>query len=219
LALDRVRLELGHLGDHVVRMMQAAPPIVLAGSRAELQRIARMDDDVDRLHVAILDYLRMLGRGELSEQDAQLMGNFLAAANYLENTGDLISTNLVAQGEQRLDKQLRISPWTIDVLRPLGDEVVRALQDALTALVHGDPSLAADVVGRKAHVYGKADEAMEHLSRRLLVDEPHRLDAFRVESDIVGQIKRLFYNARRIAKLAAEGGAAEDAPAREGKEA
>ncbi len=61
LALDRVLLEVEHLGEHVVLMLEAVLPSVLRGSRADLRRVAAMDDDVDRLYLAILDFLHKLG--------------------------------------------------------------------------------------------------------------------------------------------------------------
>lgn len=52
------------------------------------------------------------------------------------------------------------------------------------------------------------DGMRQILAKRLTAGEPNRLIAFRLESEIIEYLKRIFYFAKRVAKLAAE-----DAPA------
>ena len=61
-ALDRVRLELGWLGAHTLRMVHKAMPTVFHGSAQDLQELARMDDDVDTLYGGIVQYLGKLSQ-------------------------------------------------------------------------------------------------------------------------------------------------------------
>ena len=42
------------------------------------------------------------------------------------------------------------------------------------------------------------------LTERLVAAEPHRLDAFSIESEIIEYLKRVYYFAKRIAKVTAE---------------
>ncbi len=138
---------------------------------------------------------------ELTTPESQRLQQLLAAANYLEATGDLIETNLVAQGLRRIDARLTCSPQTVAEMRPLERAVIDATRQALQALTTGDQELAQAVVTSKERVHRQADQLMDHLAQRLLADEPHRATLFGIESDIVGQLKRLYYNARRMAKL------------------
>ena len=41
----------------------------------------------------------------------------------------------------------------------------------------------------------------KHLAERLVAQRPHRLVAFRLESEVVEYLKRMYYFAKRIAKL------------------
>ena len=66
-----------------------------------------MDDDVDALHRAILEYMRSLGRLQLTSDETRLLERYLAIANYLENMGDLISTNLASQGRKGIPSASR----------------------------------------------------------------------------------------------------------------
>ena len=53
----------------------------------------------------------------------------------------------------------------------------------------------------KSEINRLAAKAEEHLSRRLAADEPNRLAMFRLESEIMEYLKRMYYFAKRIAKL------------------
>ena len=50
LALDRVRLEIGHMGDRINEMMERIMPAVAFGNAQALKDVARIDDEVDILH-------------------------------------------------------------------------------------------------------------------------------------------------------------------------
>ncbi|MDH3675041.1 MAG: Na/Pi cotransporter family protein, partial [Anaerolineae bacterium] len=113
LALDRVRLELDHLGGNMLRMMRQAIPAAAQGSQTDLRALADMDDDVDALHAAIVRYI-----GQLTEQstlDSKLTrqaADYLSAANYIENIADVIETNMVDVGLARLEQHVRVSQGT-----------------------------------------------------------------------------------------------------------
>ena len=49
------------------------------------------------------------------------------------------------------------------------------------------------------HPKKHASQVKMHLARRLTANEPNRMEAFRLESDIVENVKRIYYFAKRIA--------------------
>jgi len=201
LALDRVRMELGHLGQRVLPMIEAAPAAVIEGSRADLDRMREMDNDVDTLFAAVLTYVRHLSGKGLSTGESKRLQDLLTIANNLESTGDLVETNLVAQGINRIEYGLEFSPGTREMIRPLFEAVHQAVKDVLQALADDDSDLARQVVLQKPEIERLANAAAEHLSQRLMADEPNRIRAFQVETDIISQIKRVHYYARRIARV------------------
>jgi phosphate:Na+ symporter len=56
----------------------------------------------------------------------------------------------------------------------------------------------------KLRINRLATDAENHLAHRLTVDEPNRLHSFRIESEIIEYLKRVYYFAKRIAKLIAD---------------
>ena len=204
LALDMVRMELARLGAASLRMVRGAIDPVLKGTAQELQELEDMDDEVDELHSALVTYLGRLSIENLTEPQSYLAGHYLGAANYFENIGDMIETNLVEAGRTRLARNLEISPSTREVLRGLHEKVQWALECSTEALASDDKDLARQVIAAKKEVNRLADEAEVHLTRRLSAAAPNRLEAFRLEAELIEALKRIYYYAKRIARLEVE---------------
>jgi len=211
LGLDRIRLELGHMGDRVVRMLEGLPAAERSGQPAELRRLAAMDDDVDRLHRAILTYSRRLARHELKASETGQLQRYLTIAHYLESTGDLVETNLVRQELHLVERVARRIPQLESTETKLWDSVVGSLADVLRALEQDDRDMAAEVVRRKPEIHALARQAQRTLTE-LVGAERVDLETFRVGADIVSQVKRMYYNVRKIAQIVAAGPEAPEEP-------
>lgn len=70
---------------------------------------------------------------------------------------------------------------------------------AVEALDLKDAGLAERVVEMKPDIKNLADGLVEHLSRRLASDDPDRAVLYRVESQFVELIQRIYYFAGMIA--------------------
>ena len=204
LALDIVRMELGRLGAVTLQMVRKALQGVTQGSQESLDALAKMDNDVDGLHGAIVTYLGRLSQENLSDRQSEQLHDYLAAANNLENIGDLVETNLVDAGRERLRLGVQVSYSTEEILAKFHRQVCWSLQQTIKALVESDKKIAREVMECKPLVNKLARDAEIHLTRRLAADEPHRLAAFRLESETIEYFKRAYYFAKRIAKDIAE---------------
>ena len=204
LALDLVRMELARIGSAALAMVRDAIDPVLKGSEAELEALREMDEEVDRLHGALVTYLGRLSIENLTETQSHLLSRYLGAANYFESIGDIIETNLVDAGKTRLANELEISPSTREQLRGLHETVQWSVERATEALASEDPEIAQQVIEAKKEINRLAAEAEAHLSERLTADAPHRLAAFRIETELVEALKRIYYFAKRIARFVVE---------------
>ncbi len=204
IALDRVRLELGRLGSYAGQMVRIALPTVFHGSEAELAAMAAMDDNVDLLYGAIVTYLGRLSQVNLGPRESSELAECMAVANHLENIGDMVETNLVEAGHTRLQQQVEMSQVTQQILLALHAKVCWSVEKSVEALVTANRPLAEEVIAAKLEVNRLADEAEEHLVHRLTAAEPNRLDTFRIETEIIEYLKRVYYFAKRVAKAATE---------------
>jgi phosphate:Na+ symporter len=200
LALERVRLEIGHMGGRVKAMLQDIMPAILAGDRLMLKQVARIDDEVDLLHRAIISYLGRISRKRLTEEQTREFMSLMAAANDLENIGDIIETDLVHLGNQRISQGVSVSDSTREVLTRLHDVVSSTAALATAAVVDKDLSSAENVISMKADINRLMTSAALHQARRLVAEEPNRLAAYTVEMDIIEKLKRIYYFAKRMAK-------------------
>lgn len=206
LAISSVRRELGRLGVAALHMVRSGLSAVVSGDAEALDRLAAMDDDVDALHGAIVTYLGRLSQQTLSDRQSQRLRDYLLAANYFENIGDLIETHLVLAGRERLRSGLEISPATEDALKAIHHEVTWAVEHAIRALVEEDVDIALQVTSAKPEINRLVEAAEDHLSTRLAAEAPNRLLAYRLESEIMEYLKRMYYFAKRVARLAASNG-------------
>lgn len=204
IALDRVRLELTRLGELALAQLSVAPRAILEGSQTDLETLQSMDDDLDSLHAAVVGYLGELSQRDLSRNESRELGDLLAAANYIENIGDMIETSLLESGTERVEANVVISPETRKLMRELFVRVESLVKQSLDALAENDATAARAVIDAKHEVNAMARRTDAHLTARLVADAPHRLEAFRLESDLVENLKRVYYFAKRIAKIVAD---------------
>jgi len=202
MALDQVRRELVRLGDRVGSMVDSSLDTVMRGSEQDVAALARADDDVDQLYEAIIRYLGRLSQKELITPQPQYLHDYVGIANYLENIGDVIEKDLLAVAGKRLRKRLVISGPTATELEALAAETCRSYRQAMVALESGDPDDAVEVFESKKAVVALADEATTLIVRRLVAEEPNRLENFEIETEIISIFRRLNTLARRIARLA-----------------
>jgi len=210
LALDRVRLEIGHIGGRVREMLGLILPAILSGDRTSLRAIARIDDDVDVLHGHVVTYLGQISRKVLTEGHTRGLVELMAAVNDLESIGDIIETDLVHLGNERISAGVSISSSTREVLSEVHRAVAAATQRAIGSVAENDPVAAREVIAMKAALGRLTETAAMHEIKRLVAEEPNRLAAYTIEMDIIEKLKRIYYLAKRMAKTVDAGSQEED---------
>ncbi len=201
LALDRARLELLRMADRVRRMVADALPALLTGSRWDLLEVESLDDEVDGLHGHIIGYLGEISRTRLSEASTEELIGLMEATNDLEAIGDVIETNLVGIGLTRVEEGLTVSPLTQAVLTEFHADVSEALDLAMLALTQKNADAARRVAKMKGHINSLERSAAAHQAERLMVDEPDRIPTYRLETDVITALKRIYYYTKRIARV------------------
>jgi len=200
LALDRVRLEVLHMGEWVQQMMAKIMPAIIAGNREQLDDVARLDDSVDVLHAQIIEYLGKISAQSLTETQTAEFLRLMEAVNDLENIGDTIETNLVVLGNERIDEHVKISKPTQEVLMGFHDAVNKAVWSAVQAVSQKNELAAQTVTSMKQEIARIAESAAAHQAQRLVAEEPNRIPAYTIEIDIIEKLKRIYYFAKRMAK-------------------
>jgi phosphate:Na+ symporter len=202
LAIDRARLELLRMADRVRAMLAAVLPEILGGTRWSLAEVEAMDEEVDALHAQIVTYLGEVSTQRLSANStAELLG-VMEATNDLEAIGDVIETNLVSLGMTRIEQALTVSDVTRAVLAEFHGTVAEALDLAMLALTQKNEDAARRVGKMKSVINSMERAAAVHQAERLMAEAPDRVATYRLEVDVIANLKRIYYYAKRIAREA-----------------
>jgi len=200
LALDRVRLEILHMGETVQDMLTRIMPAIIKGNRETLSEIERMDDQVDILYADIVNYLGKISKQALTEGQTKELMRLMEAAGDLENIGDIIETNLVVLGNERIDEGVSISEPTQEVLNGFQKTITKSVEAAVQAVSQRNELAAQNVIMMKDEITRIAESAALHQAKRLVAEEPNRIQAYTIEMDIIEKQKRIYYFAKRMAK-------------------
>ncbi|MEL0585601.1 MAG: Na/Pi cotransporter family protein [Candidatus Thiodiazotropha sp. (ex. Lucinoma kazani)] len=200
LALDRVRLEVLHMGEKVQDMLSRIMPAILTGDRKTLDDVAQLDDEVDILYEQIIDYLGKISKQSMTDRQTAEFLALMEAVGDLENIGDTIETNMVALGHERIDHGFSISEPTKQVLNGFHKVVRKSVDGAVQAVSQLNSQVAQSVIAMKEEINKMAESAAVHQASRLVAEEPNRIAAYTTEVDIIEKQKRIYYFAKRMAK-------------------
>ena len=200
LAIDRARREIGRMGDLVEENLEATLPAVISGTEQDLHELAERDADVDLLHGYIVAYLGKISVRELSDEQSQEVMDLLQVTNHLEQIGDIIETNLVRVGLQRIAEEVVVSKTTQGIIERYYADVHDALSTAIQAIREEDTGAAMRVKKMKKAMSVLAEETARHELERLTADAPNRLQTFTREMEIIESLSRVYRLCRKIAR-------------------
>ena len=201
LALDRVRLELGRMGDRVKIMLATMPPAMLERDGARLGDVHKLDDEVDILRDRIIEYLGLVGRQPLTDHQSRDLVKAMTAADDFERMGDLIETDLVETATQIIEQNLQPSETTKVILAEFYEATTRAVDAAILAIETDDQRAARDVIAAKDHINRLMSAALRHQATRISADAPDRLAHHIVETSIIDKLKKIYALAKHLARL------------------
>ncbi len=206
LALQRVRMELGHVGERVLAMVDAIWPAIERRDEDALRSIIEADDAVDHLERLIFRYLAKIGAESLSTEDASALQTLLNATSDLEHIGDLIETELVP-----LILRVSSEPAPTDTTAEERIQtVLRAARDALAGAVLAvstdDAEVASSVRAMKRTITPLIESAGRAQTRRLMATEQADADdraairRVQLELEIIETLRRIYSLSKRIAR-------------------
>ena len=196
MALERARLELGRMAKLTEGMLGLVKEAFFVGDSTQL---SQQNDQIVMLREAVLEYLQRVGRGELSDAEADEHARLVAAAGDIETMSIAISRELAPLAEVLRESKITPSDETRDLLSQLFETIRDASQSALRAVVDRDERAAQDVVVRRDVVWKLIKALHRQQAARLAQDDPERLRKHRVQIDILDKLKRVYSIAEHMA--------------------
>ena len=202
IALAKARMEILRMASRVQGMVVDFLPAILDGDIDTMADVEERDDEVDDLHGLVLEYLGRISQEKLSEDASSELVDLLEATNALEAIGDLVERNLVVLGYEKIEESITVSRETRALIEQYHRLVVEAVEMALVAVIQKDQGAARTVAGMKREIQNLERDIRTHQTERLVAEEPNRVATYRWETDVVTNLKRVYYFARRIARAA-----------------
>jgi phosphate:Na+ symporter len=204
LGLQRVRLELNRLGELTLEMVQRVRTVIVEGGKQDLDALVSRDNQIDRLESSILIYLGKLSQQEHTEDQGREMIGLAQIASTLEALSDVVTTNLVSLGQQRLAEGIDLAGLKDDRTSEFADAVIRNLEQSIAAVDQADRSQAAKVLAAKGRIQELAESARKSVLAKLRLSEKKDVVSFSLATDIIEQFKQIAHLARQIARIAEE---------------
>jgi phosphate:Na+ symporter len=202
IALAKARMEMLRMARRVEGMLVDILPAILDGDIDTMGEIEARDDEVNSIHGHVIEFLGEISQIKLSEDQSAELIDLFAATNAIEAIGDIVETNLVGLGRDKITASIEVSDETRELIEQYHQSVVDALQLALIALTQKDEESARSAKKMKSSIRDYEDVALDRQFERLVVDEPNRVATYRFETDIMTNLKRVHHFIRRIARVA-----------------
>jgi phosphate:Na+ symporter len=200
MALDSARREIGRMGDYVGAMLERALPAALSGSRQALYAIEAMDKPVDGLHRALIAYLSRISATPLTPDQAPVLMHLVAMTNDLEHLADRIATDMTTSARKRIDERVVIAPDAASRITAYHAAVVKALRDAVTAVMTDDHELATTVRNMKHGVTDMASQISRERFGHVPKGAQNAIRGYVREVELLQILDGIFKIARRIAR-------------------
>ncbi|MBV8158776.1 MAG: Na/Pi cotransporter family protein, partial [Dyella sp.] len=160
-ALANAVRESMRMADMVESMLKGLVEVFGKDDRSRASAISRMDPSLDKLGMAIREYLADLGGQPLNEEDGERSQEILAFVINIEHIGDITANNLMEFAAKKAASGQDFSAEDIQDLAAMHTLVMESLRLGLTVFLRGDLRAAQQLVARKEALWRLENEASE----------------------------------------------------------
>ena len=200
MALEQVRFELGHVGKIINEMYSILRSGVQQKNKQKLDEVQKLDNKVDILSEAILEYLRDLRQQPLTDKQSDRFQALMSATMNLENLADIINDELVDIGKSFVGLKIESSEATSLLVLDLADKVGFAVDQIIQAVREDDETAAEEVITLKGDIHQIADDFLVRQSERLGIKDAEHLNLVRLEMELLNKLRNIYTLTKRIAK-------------------
>jgi phosphate:Na+ symporter len=196
LALERARLELGHMAERVDKMLENVPA---AFRTRDFREVSQVHDQVVVLRDAVLQYLQHVGRVKLTDTESDEHAQLVYATGEIESISAAIGRELAPLSKVFRDESITASEATGALLVKLYTATREAARAGLQAIVEKNERAAQEVVARRDELWKLGNELLQQQAARLAQDDPQRLLKHRLQVDLLDKMRRIYGVAERMA--------------------
>lgn len=191
LALASATRELLRMSEIVEVMTRPVMEFFETGNREEIERIRKLDNEVNSAHTNIKLYIAEVNRGELSAEEAEKGIELTSFAINLERAGDIVAKSLLSLVLEKHKKGLRFSNEGWTELTNLHDRVMANMQLALNVLVSEDVDSARQLIAEKDRMRKLERESHDRHLVRLRAGTEASIESSDVHLETVRALKEI----------------------------
>jgi len=166
-ALANAARESMRMADMVENMLKGLVEVFGKDDRQRAAAISRMDSTLDRLGVAIREYLAGLGGEALNEEDTERTQEILTFVINIEHIGDITANNLMEFAAKKAQRGQDFSADDIQDLALMHGHVMESLRLGMTVFLRSDLRAAQKLFARKEVLWRLENEISERHIRAL----------------------------------------------------
>ena len=201
LALEQVRREFGRMGQITLAMLSELPRAVLERDRQHIETIVMLDDNIDILETAILDFLGRIQQMSLTEQESNDYQKLLTATVHLETLADVIETDLAEKARKIIKQQNDISKDIRKTFDVLYISVFQSVELSIKSIRDNDKEAAAKVISKKEKIRNLCEQLLFRETQHIDYKHKETIESSRVKMSLIDKMRRIHRLARRIAKI------------------
>jgi phosphate:Na+ symporter len=166
-ALVNATRESMRMADMVEGMLKGLVEIFGKDDTVRAAQISKMDPYLDRLGVAIRQYLADLGGEALNEEDGERGQEIHAFVINIEHIGDITANNLMEFAAKKAERGQDFSADDIQDLANMHTQVMESLRLGIAVFMRGDLRAAQQLVERKELLWRLENDASDRHIRDL----------------------------------------------------
>ena len=159
--------------------------------KARIDRLAALDDRVDRWHAAIKLYLAKITRGNLTEAEALRCQELIGACVKLEQVGDIIVRNMLVHVKKKMERKVEFTDEGWLELAAFHASVLANARLAFNVLISRDRETALQLVQEKDRLRDLEKAATQRHFDRLRAGAAASVETSSIHRDTIRDLKQI----------------------------
>ncbi|EDM25034.1 Na+/phosphate symporter [Lentisphaera araneosa HTCC2155] len=201
IALQQTQLEIIHQAQLITPALKQLPEAIIYADEESQTDITALRKQSSQVYLSLIDYSRKLGVRTQSSAQMDQVEKLLAVAGYYQQMIESLDEASQNLGGFVSSHHLKVSAETANKLHELCDTITHSVALSITALSNSDRKSAKTIIKQKPIIQELIDELTSHLHGRLLADAPSRTELYKLQTELVALLNRIYYFSKRIAKV------------------
>ena len=178
-----------------MRMFQDVYEAIRTRSPAVFERVASMDDEIDRAEETINAYVSKVMAHGLTGETGKRVVALAQIMEEIENIGDIISKSIVRNVEKLYKEGISLTEEELSGIKEMHSEVMKTLALAMVVLTTWDPEKAKELLARAKEVKALLDRKRKEFYTRIDVSNAQSGEVY---LDLLSDMERVNFNTAAI---------------------